>query len=94
MMQPDELKAARKRLGFTQQQLADAIGMSRKSVVEMEQGKATIERRTALAVYMLLRRNCQTCGGTGLIFAAHDVVPSMKVPEFDQPPCPDCAFPD
>lgn len=54
MMQPDELKAARKRLGFTQQQLADAIGMSRKSVVEMEQGKAAIERRTALAILYLV----------------------------------------
>lgn len=52
-MQPDEMKTARKSLGWTQQQLADGLGMSRKSIVEMEGGAAPIEKRTALAVSLL-----------------------------------------
>lgn len=50
MMQPDELKALRTGAGLTQQQLANAIGMTRVSVGLMERGQAPIERRTALAV--------------------------------------------
>jgi len=53
VMQPEDMKAARKSLGWTQQQLADALGMSRKAIVEMEGGKAPIEKRTALAVRYL-----------------------------------------
>lgn len=52
-MQPDEMKATRKTLGMTQEQMASAIGMSRKAIVEMEAGKAPIEKRTALAVKYL-----------------------------------------
>lgn len=48
-MQPEELKALRASVGLTQQQLADALGMSRKMIVEMEGGKSPIERRTELA---------------------------------------------
>jgi DNA-binding XRE family transcriptional regulator len=49
MMQPDQLRTYRKELGFTQEELADAIGMTRKAIVEMEAGRAPIERRTAIA---------------------------------------------
>lgn len=49
-MQAAELKAIRNEMRWTQQQMADEVGMSRKAVVEMETAKATIERRTALAV--------------------------------------------
>lgn len=49
-MQPDELKALRKQMDMTQQDMADAIGMSRKAIVEMEAGKAPIEKRTELAL--------------------------------------------
>ncbi|MGN5374571.1 helix-turn-helix domain-containing protein [Sphingomonas hankookensis] len=49
-MQADELRDLRKGLGMGQQELADAIGMSRKLVSEMERSAAPIERRTALAV--------------------------------------------
>ena len=52
-MQPDELKALRKGAGFTQGQLATAIGLSRVTVGLMERGQAPIERRTALAVRYL-----------------------------------------
>lgn len=54
MMQPDVLKALRKELGWSQQQLADGLGMSRKSIVEMEGGKTPIEQRTALALEALI----------------------------------------
>lgn len=49
-MQGPEMKAARVAAGMTQAALADAIGMSRKAITEMETGKAAIEKRTALAV--------------------------------------------
>lgn len=52
-MQPDELRVIRKGLGFTQDQMGSAIGLSRKAINEMEAGKAPIERRTALAVRYL-----------------------------------------
>lgn len=53
-MQGDELKTLRKALGMSQQELADAIGMSRKSIGEMERGDAPIEKRTGMAVRLLV----------------------------------------
>ena len=53
-MQGDELRAMRKALGMSQQELADAIGMSRKAVGEMERGDAPIEKRTGMAVRLLV----------------------------------------
>lgn len=55
-MQGDQLKARRKALGLSQQELADAIGMSRKAVGEMERGDAPIEQRTAMATRLLYDR--------------------------------------
>jgi len=55
-MQGDELKALRKAAGLTGAALAEAIGMSRKSIVEMEGGKAPIELRTELAVRYVVER--------------------------------------
>lgn len=52
-MQADDMRILRKEIGWSQQELADELGMSRKSIVEMEGGKAPIERRTELAVRML-----------------------------------------
>lgn len=52
-MQGDQLKLIRTTLGLNQQELADAIGMSRKAVGEMERGDAQIEKRTAMAVQHL-----------------------------------------
>ncbi|KKW92236.1 helix-turn-helix domain-containing protein [Sphingobium chungbukense] len=52
-MTPDELKNIRKGLGWTQMDMAMALDMSRKAVVEMEGGKAAIEHRTGLAVLYL-----------------------------------------
>lgn len=53
MMQPDELKAARKALGLSQEAMADAMGVSRVLIGQMERGKAPIERRTELAALYL-----------------------------------------
>lgn len=53
-MQGEELKAMRKALGMNQQELADAIGMSRKAIGEMERGTAPIEKRTGMAVQLLV----------------------------------------
>lgn len=66
-MTPDELKNIRKGLGWTQQQLADALGMSRKAIVEMEGDKAPIEQRTALAVMQLFNQHSR-------IRSAHRVI--------------------
>ncbi|GLT00146.1 hypothetical protein GCM10007897_15300 [Sphingobium jiangsuense] len=52
-MQPDELKELRKALGLSQQEFADALGVSRVLVGQMERGQAPIERRTALAARYL-----------------------------------------
>jgi DNA-binding XRE family transcriptional regulator len=49
-MQPDELKALRKDAGWTQDEMAEAIGVSRVLIGQMERGQAPIERRTELAV--------------------------------------------
>jgi DNA-binding XRE family transcriptional regulator len=49
-MQPDELKVLRKVAGWTQDELAEAIGVSRVLIGQMERGQAPIERRTELAV--------------------------------------------
>ena len=45
-MQGNDLRALRKSAKLTQGALADAIGMSRKTVNEMELDKAPIEKRT------------------------------------------------
>ena len=55
-MQPADLKALRDALGWSQQELADAIGMSRKAINEMESGKAKLEQRTALAAIFRAHR--------------------------------------
>lgn len=52
-MQPNELKTLREALNLTQGELGDAIGMSRKSISQMELGNAPIEKRTAMAVSLL-----------------------------------------
>ena len=53
MMQPDTLKRIRTELGLSQEAFGRALGMSRKAINEMEQGKAPIERRTMLAAFYL-----------------------------------------
>jgi len=53
MMQPDGLKRVRTELGLSQEAFGRALGMSRKAINEMEQGKAPIERRTMLAALYL-----------------------------------------
>lgn len=52
-MQPDELKELRKALDLSQQEFADALGVSRVLVGQMERGQAPIERRTSLAARYL-----------------------------------------
>jgi HTH-type transcriptional regulator / antitoxin HipB len=42
------LRARRRALGITQQQLADAAGVSRKSVVDIERGKPNAQLHIAL----------------------------------------------
>jgi len=52
-MQPDELKALRKALGWRQGKLDAALGLSPGYVGKMERGQKPIEKRTALAVRYL-----------------------------------------
>lgn len=49
-----ELHQARRTLGLTQQQLGDALHMTRVMVGLMERGEKTVERRTELAIRYLL----------------------------------------
>lgn len=52
-MQPDELKAIRKVLGLSQGRMGEALGLTGQFVGFMENGRAGIEKRTALAVRYL-----------------------------------------
>ncbi|MCW2395909.1 MULTISPECIES: helix-turn-helix domain-containing protein [unclassified Sphingobium] len=52
-MQPDDLKAVRTLLGWTQQRLAEELELPRKVIVDMEAGRAPIEKRTVLSVLYL-----------------------------------------
>jgi transcriptional regulator with XRE-family HTH domain len=49
-MTGERLQALRKAAKMSQAELADAIGMSRETIGQMERGQAPIERRTELAV--------------------------------------------
>ena len=51
------LKQARRELGLSQEGLAEAIGMTRVMVGLMERGRKGIERRTDLAVQLLVVRH-------------------------------------
>lgn len=54
-MTPQELRAIRKRLGLTQRQLANALGVAVNSVWRMENGRQIITERTAKQVRALER---------------------------------------
>ena len=58
-----ELKKARKRLGLTQAELAEALGMQRNSVARMEFGGQPIMRTTELAIRYLLLTMSKTKRG-------------------------------
>jgi transcriptional regulator with XRE-family HTH domain len=49
-MTPEELRAARERLGYTQTELAAALELSQGALSQMERGEKPIRRVTALAV--------------------------------------------
>ena len=49
-----ELRRARERLGMTQLELAEALGMQRNTIVRMENGSHAIMRTTELAIKYLL----------------------------------------
>lgn len=53
-MDAAELRALRTGKGMSQSELADALGITRETVGQMERGNATIEKRTALAVRFIM----------------------------------------
>lgn len=54
-MTPADLRTLRQRLGWSQQQLAEALGVHRVTVANWERGLYPIDERTALAVRALER---------------------------------------
>lgn len=57
VMQADELKAIRKALGMSQDELGAELGISRKTIIRLEAGEE-IDRRTELAVrYLALTKS-------------------------------------
>jgi len=58
-----ELRRARQRLGMTQKQLAEAIGMRETSIARMENGLQRIMRTTELSVKYLLLTMSKTKRG-------------------------------
>jgi transcriptional regulator with XRE-family HTH domain len=53
-MTREELKRARERLGMTQRELAEALGMQTNSITRMEIGLQPIMRTTELSIKYLL----------------------------------------
>lgn len=53
-MNETEFKAARQELGWSQQRLADELGLSLSAVQRMESGSRPIEKRTILAIQYIL----------------------------------------
>jgi DNA-binding XRE family transcriptional regulator len=58
-----QLRRARERLGMTQKQLAEAIGMRETSIARMENGLQRIMRTTELSVKYLLLTMSKTKRG-------------------------------
>jgi len=54
-LKPADIRALRDRLGWTQSQLADALGMHANTVACMERGEKPISERTRAALDMLAR---------------------------------------
>lgn len=54
-MTPEELKAARTKLGFSQEDLAEALGCNRRHLQKMEKGERGVTPERARAVELLLR---------------------------------------
>jgi transcriptional regulator with XRE-family HTH domain len=54
-MTPDDLRAYRKRLGITQTQLAEALGLSRRAIIRYEDGTRPIPRPVELACETIAR---------------------------------------
>lgn len=55
-MTPDDLKQARKSLGMSQDELAEALGLSRSAIARMELGKHRIIKAIELAIVTLKRK--------------------------------------
>jgi DNA-binding XRE family transcriptional regulator len=53
-MTKNELRSARERLGMTQTELAEAIGMKKNAIIRMEGGYRPIMKHTELSVRYLL----------------------------------------
>ena len=51
-----EFKQARRKLGLTQQDLADKFGLARETIGQIERGSYDIDPRTALALQQLANR--------------------------------------
>ena len=52
-MNPAELKAARKALGYSQERLAEALGLTRRQIIRLEGGEQGISRAIELALRYL-----------------------------------------
>ncbi len=59
-MTPEQFKQIRKELGWTQQRLADELGMSRRQIGNYEQGTSPIPKVVSLAIAWLTMREVGT----------------------------------
>jgi transcriptional regulator with XRE-family HTH domain len=53
-MTPADYKSARERLGLTQEQLAELVGVSVRTIASRESGQHAVSREAAIAVRSLL----------------------------------------
>lgn len=63
-MQPEDLKALRKRAGLTQSELARELDLTPQYIGMMERGQKPIEQRTMLAIERLMPQFAIVVGGT------------------------------
>ena len=57
VMSPDEFKAWRKRMEWTQEQAGEALGLSKEHILRLEQGKFSISRAIVIASNCLENHN-------------------------------------
>ena len=72
-MTGEQLKKARDRLGLTQQDLADKIGITREMIGLMERNLSPVQRRACLAVWCLLYEAGINLPGDRLKFAEGEI---------------------
>lgn len=58
----DNLRDIRRRLGLTQIEMGERLGLDQSTISRLENGALAVDKRTALALQALLAAHVATCG--------------------------------